>query len=124
MKSLQGFDAFLRGFTLFFWASATWWIPFLPPLMVWRYLICRDPVRYEPGLWGMVFPLGMYTTGTFHLSRALKVPFLIPIADVFILIAALAWLATFIGLLAHLARAVAPRPTPTTSRVEGGRSSR
>jgi tellurite resistance protein TehA-like permease len=119
---LQGFDAFLRGFTLFFWAAATWWIPFLAALMVWRYLVCRDPVRYEPALWGMVFPLGMYTTGTFHLSRALNVPFLLRIADVFILIAALAWLATFIGLLAHLARAVAPRPASSTPHVEGGPS--
>jgi tellurite resistance protein TehA-like permease len=115
---LQGFDAFLRGFTLFFWASATWWIPFLIALMVWRYVVCRDPIRYEPALWGMVFPLGMYTTGTFQLSRALHVPFLVVISDVFILLAAAAWLATFIGLLLHVARGLGLRPPRAAVKLE------
>lgn len=113
---LQGFDAFLRGFTLFFWAAATWWIPFLAALMIWRYVVCRDAIRYEPTLWGMVFPLGMYTTGTFHLSRALHVPFLVPIADVFMVLSAVAWLASFIGLLAHLARGIRIGPSPRAAR--------
>jgi tellurite resistance protein TehA-like permease len=33
-------------------------------------------LSYEPQLWGMVFPLAMYTTSTFQLSKALEVPFL------------------------------------------------
>ncbi len=33
---------FLRGFTFFFWAVASWWIPFLFLLMLWRYLWMRD----------------------------------------------------------------------------------
>src|SRR5690606_38409413 len=33
---------FLRGFTFFFWAVASWWIPFLFALMTWRYLWMRD----------------------------------------------------------------------------------
>ena len=53
---LQDFGPFLKGFTLFFWAAATWWIPFLIALMIWRYLVRRDKLRYEPQLWGMVFP--------------------------------------------------------------------
>src|SRR3546814_11437354 len=28
---------FLKGFTLFFWAAATWWIPLLVILLVWRH---------------------------------------------------------------------------------------
>lgn len=50
---------FLRGFTFFFWAVASWWIPFLFALMLWRYVWMRDRFTYEPAVWGMVFPLGM-----------------------------------------------------------------
>jgi hypothetical protein len=28
-------------------------------LAVWRHLIRRVPLPYDPGLWSMVFPLGM-----------------------------------------------------------------
>ncbi|MCB1970236.1 MAG: tellurite resistance/C4-dicarboxylate transporter family protein [Geminicoccaceae bacterium] len=60
---------FLRGFTFFFWAVASWWIPFLFALMTWRYLWMRDRFTYEPAIWGMVFPLGMYG-GSFGVGRA------------------------------------------------------
>lgn len=103
---LQDFGPFLKGFTLFFWAAATWWIPFLIALMIWRYLVRRDKLRYEPQLWGMVFPLGMYTTGTLQLSRALGLPFLEIIPRLFVFIAVAAWITTFAALLAHLARGV------------------
>jgi tellurite resistance protein TehA-like permease len=103
---LRDFRPFLKGFTVFFWAAATWWIPFLIALMGWRYLVRRDRMRYEPQLWGMVFPLGMYTTGTFQLSRALGLPFLEAIPRLFVFIALTAWVLAFLGLLAHLARVI------------------
>ena len=103
---LKEFVPFLKGFTVFFWAAGTWWIPFLIALMVWRYLVRRDPLRYEPQLWGMVFPLGMYATSTFQLSRALGMPFLETIPRAFVLIAIAAWAATFTGLLLQIARSV------------------
>ena len=95
---------FLPGFTLFFWAAASWWIPFLLALMVWRYIVRGDRIVYEPPLWGMVFPLGMYTTATYQLAKALNLPFLVAIPDVFIVVAIAAWTGTFVGLLAHLWR--------------------
>ncbi|MCF8470371.1 MAG: tellurite resistance/C4-dicarboxylate transporter family protein [Parvibaculum sp.] len=103
---LHDYVFFLKGFTLFFWSAATWWIPFLAALMVWRYLVRRDKLVYEPQFWGMVFPLGMYTTGTYQLSRALDLPFLVAIPKAVIFIAILAWLATFFGLLTHLGRII------------------
>lgn len=93
---------FLKGFTLFFWAAGTWWIPLLLILGAWRHLYKRFPLTYDPQYWGMVFPLGMYTACTFQLARALDTPFLMIIPRYFIYLALLAWAATMIGLLRSL----------------------
>lgn len=89
----------LKGMTVFFWAAASWWIPCLVSLMVWRYVVCRDAPRYEPSLWAMVFPLGMYTTATYQTSLSLGWPAIMPIADLFIFPALIAWTVTLFGLL-------------------------
>lgn len=99
---IEPFVPFLRGFTVFFWSVATWWIPFLFALMVWRYLWKRDRLAYEPALWGMVFPLGMYTTSTLQLSSALGWDFLQVVPRIVIYVALVAWLATMTGLVRHV----------------------
>ncbi len=101
---LSDFRPFLKGFTVFFWSVSTWWIPLLLALMVWRYLVRRDVFTYEPQLWGMVFPLGMYTTCTYQLSRGLELPLLLVIPQVFIVVALLAWSGAFVGLALRIAR--------------------
>lgn len=93
---------FLKGFTLFFWITGTWWIPLLFILMIWRYLYNRYPLSYEPQLWGMVFPIAMYTTSTLQLSKAINLPILMVIPRFMVYIAIIAWTYVFISLLYHL----------------------
>lgn len=95
---------FLKGFTLFFWSTATWWIPMLLILGVWRHIFQRFPLQYDPMYWGAVFPLGMYTACTIRLSEAAAVPFLRVVPEWFLYVAIAAWLATFAGLVTSLWR--------------------
>ncbi len=93
---------FLKGFTLFFWAWGTWWIPLLIILGFWRHVYKRFPLRYNPQYWGMVFPLGMYTVCTFQLSKAINFEPLMIIPRYFIYIALAAWLLAITGLFYSL----------------------
>lgn len=89
---LQELVPFVKGFTLFFWAMATWWIPLLLTLEVWRHLWWHVPLRYESDDWDIVFPIGMYTTCTYAMAHALHVPFLLPIAAIGVYVNLLVWL--------------------------------
>jgi tellurite resistance protein TehA-like permease len=101
---------FLAGFTLFFWATATWWIPLLLILGEWRHVAKRFPLTYHPAYWAMVFPLGMYTAATFHLARALDLPFLLAVPRAFIYVALAAWVVVFAGMVAHMTRSFPANP--------------
>lgn len=99
---LESLLPFLKGFTVFFWATGTWWIPMLVVLGVWRHLYMKFPLRYEPLYWGTVFPLGMYAACTFEMAQAMSLDFLLPIAHVFVYVALVAWATTFAGLVHSL----------------------
>ncbi len=93
---------FVRGFTWMWWATATWWIPMLVILGIWRHGIRRFPLRYDPLYWGAVFPLGMYTVCTFRLSRVVDAGFLGSIPRVSVYVALGAWCLAAAGMLWHL----------------------
>jgi tellurite resistance protein TehA-like permease len=116
MKLLGDVSPFLKGMTLLFWATATWWIPILVALGAWRHLRQRVSLAYEHGYWAAVFPLGMYTVCTQNVARVLELPFLLPIADVFVWIAAFAWAATFGGLVWRLVLPIKSNPPQPPGR--------
>lgn len=95
---------FLKGFTVFYWATGTWWIPMLLLLGVWRYVYKRVPFEYDPLYWGAVFPLAMYAAATFEMDRAMAFGFLSLLPRAFFFIALAAWAVTFVGMLRAVAR--------------------
>ncbi len=97
---------FLKGLTLLYWATATWWIPMLLILGVWRHVTRRVALIYDPLYWGAVFPLAMYTSATYRLSEVLGLPFLVALPRLSIVAALTAWLLTFLGLALSLVRSL------------------
>ncbi len=96
---------FLKGFTVFYWATGTWWIPMLVILGLWRYVFQRVPLRYDPLYWGAVFPLGMFSVATHQMAQSLELPFLAPVPWLVFLVALAAWALAFVGMLRTLVRA-------------------
>ena len=100
---------FLKGFTVFYWATGTWWIPMLVLLGIWRHGFERFPFRYDPLYWGAVFPLGMYAACTWQMDQAMKFGFLTSLPHIFLYIALSAWIVTFAGMLRALARSLSSK---------------
>jgi tellurite resistance protein TehA-like permease len=107
---LSELTPFIKGMTLGFWSAATWWVPMLIILGVWRHIYRRFPLRYDPLYWGAVFPLGMYTACTYRITQVMQANILEWIPRVFVYVALMAWLATFAGLLRDLFRGQSPAP--------------
>jgi tellurite resistance protein TehA-like permease len=93
---------YLKGFTLFFWASGTWWIPLLIVMGIWAHVVRRLPITYSPQFWGVVFPLGMYTASTQQFAVATGVDLFYLIPRVTLYCALVAWALAFAGLLRRL----------------------
>ena len=112
---LQSLLPFLKGFTVFYWATGTWWIPMLLVLACWRYLYKRYPLRYDPLYWGAIFPLGMYAASTREMADAMGFEFLHWVPEVFLPVALAAWAMAAIGLARQIARKLKPAAPPAPS---------
>lgn len=107
---VRSLDPFIRGLTVLAWATSTFWFPLLVGLGVWRHAVRRQPLRYSPALWSMVFPLGMYSVASHEVFAALHVPHMswLPVA---VLAAALAaWVPTTVGMVRSWFPRSATRP--------------
>jgi len=56
-----GIARLIEASTVLFWALATWWVPLLVTLLIWRHMVHRIRPSLRLEYWSMVFPLGMYT---------------------------------------------------------------
>ena len=110
--------SFTEGFTFALWAFGTWWIPLLVILGLWRHIRRHWPLTYEPTLWSVVFPLGMYSVATLTFGKTARLAFMEPIARVMLWVAVAAWVLVAAAFLARLARrpgqpaSSAPTPSP------------
>lgn len=96
----------VAGVSVVFWVFGTWLIPALVAAGWWRHVVHRIPLRYDPSLWSVVFPLGMYGVAGHYLGIADDLSVVSGIGHTEIWVALTAWVLTFLAMLRHLARAL------------------
>ncbi|GAA1882601.1 hypothetical protein GCM10009715_31240 [Paeniglutamicibacter psychrophenolicus] len=95
---------FVAGASYMLWALGMWWIPLLVVFGIWRHGMRRYPVRYETGLWAIVFPLGMMSAASIAFGRGESVAVMVGVGEVGVWVAAAAWAGTTVLMLASLVR--------------------
>jgi tellurite resistance protein TehA-like permease len=89
----------IAGICVILWAFGTWLIPFLLATGVWRHLIRKVKLSYEPGLWSIVFPVGMYGVASRQLGKALHVSWLRTLGSDEAWLAFAVWAVVFLAML-------------------------
>ena len=97
-------SGFVEAFSFALWAFGTWWIPLLVILGLWRHLRRHWPLAYEPTLWSVVFPLGMYSVATLVFGKAAHIAFMEPLGRFMLWVAVAAWTLVAAAFLAQLIR--------------------
>jgi tellurite resistance protein TehA-like permease len=95
---------FIEGFSFTLWAFGTWWIPLLIVLGLWRHVRRHWPLTYEPALWSVVFPLGMYSVATLSFGKVAHLRFMEPLSRFMLWVAVAAWVVVAVAFLVRLAR--------------------
>lgn len=96
----------IAGLAVVFWAFATWLIPVLVAAGWWRHIRRKVPLRYEPTLWSIVFPLGMYAVAGIYLGRADHLPIVEAVGAAELWVAFAAWLTVFAAMAHNLVTTV------------------
>lgn len=94
----------VAGLAVVLWCFATWLIPVLVALGIWRHVGRKVPLTYHASWWSIVFPLGMYAVSGMYLGRANHLPLLTDIGQWFYWVAAVAWALTLVAMLVTGAR--------------------
>ena len=107
----------VEGLSFVLWSFGTWWIPLLIVLGLWRHIRRHWPRTYEPTLWSVVFPLGMYSAATYAFGKVAHLGFMTPVSRVMFWVAVAAWVAVSIALIVRLtARSRAPELAASTDK--------
>ena len=91
-------------FSIMLWTWATWWIPLLVIIGLWKHLYKKIPLTYEPTQWSIVFPLGMYTVATNNLGLSSEFQPLLYFSNVMLWVALLSWALLMLFLFQSLMR--------------------
>jgi tellurite resistance protein TehA-like permease len=105
----------VSGISLILWAFGTWLIPLLLLAGAWRHLVQRVPLRYDPGLWSIVFPVGMYGVASRQLGAALGVSWLVTLGRVEAWVALGVWAAVVLAMGAAFAKQAPGPAAPAAS---------
>ncbi|MFC7139063.1 tellurite resistance/C4-dicarboxylate transporter family protein [Halosimplex aquaticum] len=126
------------GVTFLAWAIASWWIPLLLAVDVWKFLTGgvdgRPPVWvlllpwsrlgfgrrlhvYAPTAWGRVFPMGMYTACTLNLAGVNTFSLLRVVPAYWGWFALLIWVVTLLGTLRAAGRVLFGRRNAAAATV-------
>jgi tellurite resistance protein TehA-like permease len=104
-RQLTDLTPFVKGLSVFMWSVASWWIPLLIMLEIWRHVINRVSVTYDVAFWDTAFTLGMFTVATYRLSDMLDLAFLKALPEAGVYIAAGFWVLTFVGMVLNMIKA-------------------
>jgi tellurite resistance protein TehA-like permease len=104
LPAVRAMAGFVEGFSFTLWAFGTWWIPLLVVLGFWRHFRRHWPLTYEPALWSVVFPLGMYSVATLSFGKAAGLAFMEPLSRFMLWVAVAAWVLVAAGFVSRGAR--------------------
>lgn len=79
------------GAALALWGFATWLVPGLLLMGIWRHVRRHVTIRYTTELWAMVFPMGVYSVASMTVGGTLRIPLIDDVGRVFIWVALTAW---------------------------------
>ncbi len=96
----------IAGLAVVFWGFATWLIPVLVGAGWWRHAVRKIPMRYDPTLWSIVFPLGMYAVAGIYLGDADRLPVVRAIGGGMLWVALTAWVLTLGMMVVHFTTTV------------------
>jgi len=104
LPAVRATAGFVEGFSYALWAFGTWWIPLLVILGFWRHVRHHWPLTYEPTLWSVVFPLGMYSVATLSFGKAANLAFMESLSRFMFWVAVADWVLVAAAFLARLTR--------------------
>jgi tellurite resistance protein TehA-like permease len=107
--AVSAIAGFVKGVGFVFWSFGTWWIPLLIVLGFWRHVLRKWALRYQPALWAVVFPIGMYSVSTLTFGKTVRLGFMELLGRGVLWVAVAAWLLVAAAFLARLSSQRATR---------------